>query len=219
LWALVEARSQPRLARQLDATHDEAIKKGLGWLLARFRPELSGWVPNPERSRQNEHFPGLTAQVLYVLGRARPLFPAIVEPSDAYRNAWLALVRQLEGTAAGAPLLAARAARVNDRTHDSDRYLPRSKFMVEGSTFLWFPWVLAVCPQSASVPVLKDEERVRAASGCRALLGRVHELMSFAREDPFVYVMAETLLAINLELASVTPAAPAPPAAVTAARH
>jgi hypothetical protein len=37
---------------------------------------------------------------------------------------------------------------------------------------------------------------------CGAVIGRANELISFAEDEPFIYVMAESLLAINLYLQS-----------------
>jgi hypothetical protein len=35
---------------------------------------------------------------------------------------------------------------------------------------------------------------------CGAVIGRANELISFAEDEPFIYVMAESLLGINLYL-------------------
>jgi hypothetical protein len=68
--------------------------------------------------------------------------------------------------------------------------------MVESSTYLWAPWSLAICAE-AHPGILKDTRNM-----CGAVIGRANELISFAEDEPFIYVMAESLLAINLYLQS-----------------
>ena len=45
-WSLIEARRSPSLRAAVGSRYDDAIRKGLGWLLANYNPAL-GWVPNP----------------------------------------------------------------------------------------------------------------------------------------------------------------------------
>jgi hypothetical protein len=195
LWALIEAKKHPEIGKRTGTAYNEAIKGGIRWLLARYDNQREGWVPNPERTKQTDSFPGLTAQVLYVLGRARPEFGFLVQEDPTYNRARQALIKSIGST------LASRPANSNDRTHDSDRYLPHSKFMVESSTFLWFPWSIAFCSQLSVQSEAEMAERKAATRGCTMLLGRINELIKFARDDPFAYVMAESLFAINQQLA------------------
>ena len=82
--------------------------------------------------------------------------------------------------------------------HDADNYLRPSKFMLEGSTFLWLPWSLALCSQLSAKSTV-DAETTRA---CKLLLGRGNDLIRFAQHESFTYVMAESLIAIQLQIES-----------------
>jgi hypothetical protein len=197
LWAFVEAKKHPQMGKRIGTAYDSVIESGIRWLLPRYHDQLNSWVPNPERPRQTERFPGLTAQVLFVLERARPEFNFLLQGDASYERAAQQFKKLLGGAETDSSVsLVSRPASSNNRIPDSDIYLRPSKFMLEGSTFLWFPWSLALCSQlSAKVAVDKE-----AARGCGLLLGRVNDLIRFAHDEPFTYVMAESLLAIQLEI-------------------
>jgi len=202
LWALIEGKRHPEMGRRVGFEYDDAIRSGIRWLLARYDSQLKSWVPNPERAKQTESFPGLTAQILYVLERAGPDFD--FRGDLAYERAHRDFVQSIEGSGQNPSLvLATRPASDNERTHDSDRYLRRSKFMVESSTYLWLPWSLAVCSQVGSRGSVNKVEGSVTKRGCALLLGRVHDLIRFARDDPFAYVMAESLFAVRLQVEAV----------------
>jgi hypothetical protein len=94
LWAMIEAKKHPELSKRIGTSYDEGIRGGIRWSLARYDNERRSWVPNPERAKQTDSFPGLTAHVLYVLERAKPEFDLSVtkirgQPDDqaAHSNA------------------------------------------------------------------------------------------------------------------------------------
>jgi len=193
-WALLEAK---RLSKS--DHYDEFIAGGVTWLLQHYSGEVGGWVPNPDRKHQLDSFPGLSSQVLFVLRRAQPDFGHLVT-SDHYEAALATFSRWLRGEAIALrkDTVLSRAISSNDRTHDSDRYLPRSKYMVESSTFLWYPWILSACTALTERDgKTKDIDRY---AGCGTLRARVNELVKFVRDDPFTYVTAESLLAVELYL-------------------
>jgi hypothetical protein len=197
LWALIEAKKHPEMGRRIGAAYDAAIAGGIRWLLARYDVQLNSWVPNPERSRQTERVPGLTAQVLYVLERAKPEFDFLLQVNPSYERALQQFTRSIGGDKTDSSVsLASRPAGSNDRMHDADNYLRPSKFMLEGSTFLWLPWSLALCSQLSAKSAV-DAETTRA---CKVLLGRVNDLIRFAQHESFTYVMAESLFAIKLQI-------------------
>ena len=196
VWALIESKKSS--CPQIQDSNNEAIRGGIRWLLTQYDKEAESWVPNPERAKQNDAFPGLTAHVLYILERAKPEYEFLLKNESAYEAIRQAFINSIETSSPGTIALTSRDARNNERTHDSDRYLPRSRFMVEGSTFLWFPWTLAFCSE-ISVDAGKSSESQLASRGCAALRGRINDILKFARDDPFAYVMAESLFALNLQ--------------------
>lgn len=191
-WALLEIKSALKTT-----DYDEHIKGGISWLITTYNPAWGGWVPNPDRSVQNDGFPGLTAHVIFVLSRALPVFESTLNQSR-FGSIAGSFRQWLDGELV--PLkrsnLYSRPVGRNDRAHDSDRYLPRSKYMVESSTFLWYPWSLSACTSLASV------DAATWSAKCKRLGGRINELVKFAKEEPFTYVTAESLFAVNHYLSS-----------------
>jgi hypothetical protein len=187
LWSLLEVR------RVLEVTsYDDYIRAGTSWLLQQYDARHGGWVPNPDRKAQLESFPGLTAQIVYVLTLLPELFRDTLAQGD-FDEIKVQVDRWIEG----GPFelrsdysISSRPVAANDRTHDSDRYLPQTGFMIEGSTFLWYPWLLAACVR------LHPPEA--ADGGCKRLASRANELVRFAKDESITYVMAESLLALQL---------------------
>lgn len=200
LWALIESKKHPEFGKRIGTAYDRAIKDGIRWLLSQYDKQLNSWVPNPGRSRQTETFPGLTAQILFVLERAKPEFNDLLQVDASYEPA----LRKFEKSIAGdetdsSTSLATRPVGRNDRTPDSDVYLPPSKFMLEGSTFLWFPWSLALCSQITDRVTVDSD----AKQSCELLVGRINELIKFAKHERHTYIMAESLLAVKLQIAGI----------------
>jgi hypothetical protein len=191
VWALLEVR------RALNTeANDEYIKAGIDWLLQKSSLPQGGWVPNPDRRTQLESFPGLTAQVIFVLLQAPQEFDHLLLKGNfdgvlTEFSKWLAG----EKVPLSSHSLLSRPISNNDRSHDSDRYLPRSKFMVESSTFLWYPWSLLACVELA----MGADKRMEVDNfpGCQRLAARVNELIQFSHDEPISYVTAESLMAID----------------------
>lgn len=197
LWALVEASKRTDIRRLGPIDYGEAVKGGIRWLLTHYSDEEQSWVPNPARLKQTDSYPGLTAQALFVLERSRPRFDFLLDEDATYKRARARMIRLLSDAGSGPQQpLRLRSVSSNDRMHDSDQYLSRSAHMLEGSTFLWFPWTSAFCAELAA-----NGAPAKLPSGCNLLADRSNELIAFARDEPFTYVMAESLFAVNLHVA------------------
>lgn len=157
-------------------------------------------MPRPARSSNLDPYPGLTAQTIYVLERARALAGDLLHSQyTTYRRLFFKSI----GTATDNrhPALRDRDARSNDRTHDGDVALADRDFMLEGSTFLWLPWTLAACSTQATMRASEDDAEL-IARGCAQIGRRMNDLVKFAESETFVYVMAESLLALRLQAAA-----------------
>jgi hypothetical protein len=197
-WALIEARRSPALRASVGTRYDDAIRKGISWLLANYNPVL-GWVPNPTRKVQNEAFIGLEAQVLFILGRAERDFAPYISAQPnalAAKQDFLARVQPDRGLSD------------NNRMHDGDRYLQHAagtpsaravapvcgcQFTVEASTFLWYPWSLATARALANDRTLTADQRERARQVASTLGQRTAEAASWLDRE-FHYVTAEFLV-------------------------
>ncbi len=210
-------------------------RDGVDWLFKTFKteprsdsPELMiGWVPNPFRTNQQESFLGLNAQALYAAERSMRL-PHL---NDLRLNPTFS--RAVEMFLAE-PSFESRSIGMNDRLHDSDRYLPANSSLapvtpvapaassahlscscpitIEGSTFLWYPWSVAAARALADDQELAPEQRQRATSLARRLVERLSDASSFV-SGGFNYVNAEFLITV---LPARPAAAPLPAAAVRA---
>lgn len=184
LWVIAAAHDEGLR----DASQLERARRGVDWLLNERDAQL-GWVPNPRRRYQTEEFPGLTAQTLVVLkGLARHL-PAL-EKDIRLRDAQ----RRFTETFSSTGLI-----RVNARIPDSDQHvhLGTSSTLLEGSTFLWYPWARATFALLAKDPALSADDRSRAARLRAALTFRTEELSAYL-DNGMPYLLAENLLCIRL---------------------
>jgi hypothetical protein len=205
VWALVEARRSQLAFTKISDQYDQAIKDGAIWLLQVYQTNdraIGGWWPNPMHKNQIDEFPGLTAQVLYVLSRATKVVPSLgTDPQlqSAYREF---LNSAVQGKSSF-PDFSRFSVGSNQRVHDSDRYLEGLPLTVEQSTFLWFPWTVALTTELIADPLLTQTDRERAADVQRILLSRSNELVEFVRKDPVLYPTAEALFAIGIYLHSI----------------
>lgn len=200
LWALVEARRAGLVTAGREAEVDTAIREAVTWLLGSYEDTTRSWVPHPARSGNNEPYPGLTAQVIYVIERARPW------AGDLLKAEFVEYRRHFFDSVLTAPdpdhaALATRPVSQSERTHDNDVGLPGEKVMLEGSTFLWLPWSLAACSTQALMQAERHDAEL-IARACATLAARANDLIKATRADVFTYVMAEGLIGLRLHLAA-----------------
>ncbi|HUK36943.1 MAG TPA: hypothetical protein VLV86_23675 [Vicinamibacterales bacterium] len=219
--AFIDAQRLPDWSDDQRQAYVMHVRDGSEWLLKTFKRDprkdssslVLGWVANPYRSNQQESFLGLNAQVLYVLEQAA----AISDLRDLH----------LDQNFGGAvdmflaePSFGTRSASLNDRLHDTDRYLPISSAVtpsasgghaacscpltIEGSTFLWYPWSVAAAQALAADGELAPEQRQRASAVARLLVDRLSDSSSFVSGE-FNYVDAEYLLGVSPTRPEVMP--------------
>ena len=204
LWAIIEAKRADLIDADTGSDFDESVDKGIHWLLNVYRDRIGndkfGWVPNPRRDGNTENFDGLTAQVLFVLTRAQANFSSSLDGDDRFvehREKFLAYGAGLGGTQE-APLFRSTSPDSNMRMHDADKYLHGLPQTVEASTFLWFPWSLALCAETigSSGPEYY-KLRAIAETSCELLIDRASSVKKVADSQPFTYVKAEDLFGLN----------------------
>jgi hypothetical protein len=197
VWALSEVRRSNLLDSKKNEDIDQSIRNGTKWLLVNYRLDSKTWTPNPARGGGTDiRYLGLTAQVLFVLERARPYTPEVglsqyIDARQAFAGAILV------ADAGDTEPLFKRPINRNDHTHDSDSYLPDAKVSIEASTFLWFPWTVAFCSTRTGMQ-LSAEDAQLVTRGCTRIYQRMRELLREVESSPWTYVMAESLFAVNL---------------------
>ena len=208
LMAFLQAAHQPDIANDERWAYDSVIARGVRWLLLHVQTSTDGaegWYPNPSLPRQTGECLGLTAQAIYVLQLAQDSLggpsgdPAFVEARHAF------LTQALEGVprVTGALSAADRDFHFNCRVHDTDIYLPGVPgFRLEPSTFLWFPWSLAAVSAMADDQSLTPAERNMTRTLELLLAQRMGEATDSAHDDQALYVVAETLYAAHVNVAS-----------------
>jgi hypothetical protein len=201
VWALLAARTNQRVHAMVGDTLDQRITAGARWLLSHYEEESASWYPNPNRGGNMHPFPGLTAQVIYILELASRQFGFIA--SDAiFKRAREKFLEEAIGGPAGSNLLK-RPVSSNERLHDSDRYLSQLPNTVEQMTFLWYPWTLAALAEIETTGLAGEAERNDASKLLSALLKRAPGLWQFTQEDPGLYPSAEGLLGVSLYVNAV----------------
>jgi hypothetical protein len=190
LWALVEARKSPLVYERIGTTYDRDISNGITWLLKNHDKDL-GWVPNPNRPKQREHYDGLNAQVLYVLSRAEDVCGFL--PADlSYLETKRAFIKDREQATGASQMICS-----NNRVHDADLAFPPVDFELEGSTFLWFPWAFAELTFLSTDTELRPEERDEAMRTRLATVrANIDELGAFV-DSEYMYVVAEHLFCLT----------------------
>jgi hypothetical protein len=200
-WCLLEADGAPALPSTNREQYEKPVHNGLTWLISNYRRDL-GWVPNPNRKVQDEPFLGLSAQTLYVLVHAQTApkynYVSTLPNTSIAKTAFLDFT-EFEQRPLGA----------NNRLHDGDRYMRRAAtsasapvptscppFTIESSTFLWFPWSLALTRALAVDQTLPQEQRTKAAKLSETLTGRLSQGTSLI-DSGFNYVMAEFLIGLS----------------------
>jgi hypothetical protein len=197
VWALAEARGVPSLKDEIVRDYDGALTHGITWLFANEIKEV-GWTPNPGRKDKRESFPGLSAQTLFVLDRVAQLDPGLIQQRGAYRDA----KRRFLG------LKALKTASIadNSRIPDSDLYLLPTAQVLEGSTFLWFPWSVATLTNLANDKELSSDDR-RTATKLRTHLLSLRDEELENLDQALTYELAETLIGVQFALRQTEPSA------------
>jgi hypothetical protein len=196
LWALAEAEQNDDLVKGHDERYRAAAIAGAKWLLEAYTTNsegFSGWWPNPSAHNPVGAYPGLTAQTLFVLSKAKSSHSFIGSHSK-YKEAIESFIKLALDGNEKFDSLAKRKIRDNEKAHDSDRYLEGRVETAEQSTFLWYPWVLALGASLQHDSLLVDyQQRFRNLEA--RLLERMDEEDEFARHDEVIYPTAEMLFA------------------------
>lgn len=185
LWALVEALESREVALADRAAALDSAKRAAQWLL-NARNESVGWYPNPQR-RQPGSFPGLTAQVLFVLDRAKGQV-SFLRTSSVLAESAAAFASR--GDLVGRELID------NERLPDFDQHLVTIEHQLEGSTYLWFPWTVLALDRLRSDVELTPAVREGAEKRLLDLLERVDEIVEHVGQGG-TYELAEYLLALS----------------------
>ncbi len=191
LWTLVEAKKSPAVSESIGAMYDESIRSGTNWLL-RNHKDGQGWVQNPSRSGQKDHFDGLTAQALFVLSRGAGLAEfAYLKNDSTYVRARGDFINNKQ-------LVSRSIEKDNSHISDADVGFIGTEFMAEGSTFLWFPWTLLELAQLSFDEGLSPEERETATGLRNQILNANAELLgSYVESGTFTYQFAENLFCVS----------------------
>jgi hypothetical protein len=190
LWAFIEAAKIPILRERFGNRFREHIRKGIQWLLATCDTTI-GWMPNANRKGQHEQFPGLTAQVLFVLSRAQPEYPWL---NSEY------VLKQTKSAFLAQPRLVNLRIDSESTLPDTDQHFhTEDEFTAEGMHFLWFPWALAVYKSLSEDPSLAEGDRKTAADNLRQLLSKSDEVSHRLEAGP-TYVLAENLIGASYAL-------------------
>jgi len=193
LWALSECGDVLSRSDDERKRYETSINEASQWLMGTYKPSI-GWVPHPFRAvNPTDRYPALTAQTLFVLGLASTK-SGYLKSNIAFaeaKEAFLKSAAQCAGDPATCPM------ERNDRVIDSDRYLRNSPYMAEASTFLWFPWTMALLDQITTDSLSTHSMRESAASTHQLLSNRINEYVKFAQQDSALYPTLEGLIVVN----------------------
>lgn len=189
VWALLEGRRVEGLETPSRAELDEGLRSGARWLLANRHPTMD-WVPNPGRKdAQTETFRGLTAQSIFVLSRmAEERVGAFLRNDAGFLEVKRRFLSQF-GPGLGPP------STLDTRTPDGDVHLSATDFVLEGSTYLGFPWTLAAMSSLAHDEQLSPMYRGLARQHWVTMALRADEVNQHVLAS-WPYVTAENLFAI-----------------------
>lgn len=198
VWALAEAEQNGDVLSGHEEKYRNALTLGAKWILGSYStsssPAFSGWWPNPSNRVLVGEYPGLTAQTLFVLSRAKTSH-SFIGADPKFKEALEAFIHlALEGNASGHSLISKSMA-PNETAHDSDRYLEGRPETAEQSTFLWYPWAVAASVAFERDPLLRDYEQMQLRKISSALLARIDDVNRFIRSDAAIYPTAEVLFA------------------------
>ncbi len=154
LWALLEASNSKAIGDSINFESQE--RQAINWLLAGYSEVIGGWVPRLPPHNEKK-YPALTAQTLVTLLRARedPRF-AYLRQSERLKRALTAFVND--------PSLLSRAPTDNEVVEGEDAVMSGTSISIEGSTFVWVPWTIALLARVAREPDLPAELKAKAAA-------------------------------------------------------
>lgn len=180
IWALAEARRTTTIPEQ----DDDAIRRGVQWLLNHFDPS-KGWVPDPAHS-SNESYPGLSENVIFTLVRASQSITSL----DTVRLLNIEKSTYLRNSEMSKPI------------DTSSSSLDTVGFGVEfRMTFFWYPWSLATFANLARDASLPAGDRRFAASAERALHNQVVARFRMHSDKPkHTFELAEDLIGLAVHL-------------------
>lgn len=191
LWAMLEARTSPTVQARVSGRYDENIRRAINWLMRTYK-EKQGWVQNPNRMGQTARFDGLTAQTLFTLAHAAEIDAfAFVRNEHTYKLAQTEFVgnKQYASWSAG---------KDNSSIPDGDVRFLGTSFKAEGSTFLWFPWVVLELAELSTDETLPAATRDAATTLRLDILNANYDaLESYVEIGNFSYIMAENLFAAS----------------------
>lgn len=187
LWSLLEAHRSPAVYARVGTRYDENIRRTINWLMRTYK-EKQGWVQNPNRMGQTARFDGLTAQTLFTLAHAAEIDTfAYVRNEHTYKLAQTEFVGNKQ-------FASWSVAKDNSSIPDGDVRFPGTGFIAEGSTFLWFPWVLLELTEISTDQTLPAQIREEAAALRLQILNANYErLEDYVEIGNFSYIMAENL--------------------------
>lgn len=188
LWSYVEAEKIPVLRERLGPTFQIHERDGIQWLLSTYRKDV-GWVPNPNRKYQQERYPGLNAQVLYVLSLAEVQNPYLAS-EDELREAKLKFVSQRD--------LMNLPANSDTAVPSGDQHLT-DDFTAEGSQFLWYPWAVSAYRALSEDRDLPQRDRNAAIDYLQQLLSQ-YDVVSHQIDGGQSFILAENLFGISESL-------------------
>jgi class 3 adenylate cyclase len=194
LWTLIEAKTSPSISSTIGNRYDESIRRGINWLLRTY-VSGQGWVPNPNRSGQREHFEGLTAQVLYVLSRAAGVDAfAFIKNDSVYRTARQDFLQNKQ--------FSEWFIDANDsHLPDADLRFVGTEFLAEGSTFLWFPWTLSELTRLSKDTSLPESDRQAAAQLRLDIFNQnADKLENYVETANLMYMLGENLYGVSVYL-------------------
>jgi hypothetical protein len=184
VWAFVEAGESQPVREALAGTHEGIIQDGLNWLQNSYDENL-GWVPNPNRKKQQDIYLGLTAQTLFVLIRAARRLP------NLSRERWLIQAKNkfLENDFT-------ISLSSNRQVKSDDESFPGTGYTDEATSFLWYPWSVAVL-RLLSTDTSLSSDKMSVAGGLLDKLYRRLPDLEEQLEAGGTYQPAENLFALS----------------------
>lgn len=191
VWAATEVVRDQLAGKELGTKLLDSASHAAQWLVS-VRKGPDGWYPNPNRPyRPQDRFPGLSAQVLLALMSFSDL-----EESELTLDGKLA-AEFLEDR-----VLQEQSIHTNASLQNRDQHVEGSQDILEGSSFLWFPWSLAVTSKIAGKAEHPEKMRQRALWIQDDLIARVLEEYNEDVGDGGTFELAEYLLGFAIHLES-----------------